>query len=145
MRTTMLVLILSALAAAPKEDDNARDLAKMQGDWACDSFERDGLKVPDDDAQALFRTVKGNGYTIFRFNKAIGKGTFKLDAKKSPRAIDLTPAGAAGKGGPLLGIYKFEGEKLVMCYAGPGQARPKAFSAREKSGQTLTVWVREKK
>jgi uncharacterized protein (TIGR03067 family) len=145
MRTTMLAVMLSALAAGPKDDKTVKDLARMQGDWACDSFVREGLRFPDEDAQALFRTVKGNDYTVSRFNKAVGKGAFTLDAKKSPPTIDITPAGPAGKGGPLLGIYKFEGDKFTMCYAPPGQPRPKAFSAREKSGHTLTVWVREKK
>jgi uncharacterized protein (TIGR03067 family) len=145
MRTIVLTLILSVLAAAPKEDASAKDLARMQGDWACDSFVRDGMKLPDDDAQALFRTVKGNGYTVYLFDKAIGKGTLKIDATKSPRTIDFAPAGAAGKGGPVLGIYKLEGNTLTLCYAGAGTARPKAFAAKEGSGHTLTVWLREKK
>jgi uncharacterized protein (TIGR03067 family) len=130
--------------AADKKDDPARkDLAAMQGDWACDSMERDGEKFPDEAAQALFRTVKGNAYTVHRFKKQVGKGTFTLDATKTPKQIDITLAG--GKGKPILGIYKIEDGKLTMCYPMPGGARPAAFTTKADSGHTLAVWSREKK
>jgi uncharacterized protein (TIGR03067 family) len=85
--------------------------------------------------------VKGNNYTVFRFSKAVGKGTFTLDATRTPKTIDLTPAGAK----PILGIYKLEKETLTICYGEPGKPRPTAFAAKAGSGHTLMVWVREKK
>jgi uncharacterized protein (TIGR03067 family) len=94
-----------------------------------------------DDAQALFRTVKGNAYTVARFKRVLGKGTIKLDAAKKPKAIDAYPA---GRDKPLLGIYEFDGDKLKLCFAAPGKERPAAFTSAEGSGHTLTVWVREK-
>jgi hypothetical protein len=45
----------------------------------------------------------------------------------------------------LLGIYELEGNTWKVCYAMPGKERPKDFSAKEGSGQTLAVWEREKK
>ena len=51
----------------------------------------------------------------------------------------------AGRDKPLLGIYEFDGEKMKLCFAGPGKERPTAFTSEAGSGQTLTVWVREKK
>jgi uncharacterized protein (TIGR03067 family) len=139
----MLVLLaLGLLGAAPKDDAGKKDRALMQGDWACESYTVNGFTLEADDAQALFRTMKGNAYTVFRFSKALGKGTFTLDASKSPRAIDLTPAGA---GKPILGIYKIDGDTLTICYAAPGKPRPAGFTAKAGSGNTLTVWKREKK
>ena len=102
---------------------------------------RDGEKVPDDEAQILFRMVRGNEYTVFRYDKPIGKGTFRLDATRRPRTIDATPEGRA----PLLGIYDFDGDRLRNCFAPAGKPRPVDFSAREGSGHTLTVWERQKK
>jgi uncharacterized protein (TIGR03067 family) len=142
-RAILLLLAAGLLGAAPKDDAGKKDLARMQGDWAGEKYVTNGYQVEDDEAQALFRTVKGNAYTVFRFSKALGKGTFTLDAGKTPRAIDLTPAG--GKTKPILGIYKIEGDTLTICYAQPGKPRPAKFAAEEGSGHTLTVWTREKK
>jgi uncharacterized protein (TIGR03067 family) len=136
----LVLLALGALVA----DDAPTDVEKMQGDWAAASMVSDGTRLPDDDAQALFRTIKGDKYTVFRFDRAIGKGTFKVDATKTPRAIDALPDSAGGKGKPLLGIYRIEGDKLELCFAAPGKERPTAFESREGSGHTLSVWTREK-
>jgi uncharacterized protein (TIGR03067 family) len=143
MRRVIPVLLAAlALAAAPKDDAGKKDLEKMQGDWACEAMERDGFKFPDEAAQSYFRTVKDNSYTVSRYRKAAGKGTFKLDTTKTPRAMDITPA-AGGK--PILAIYKIEGDTFTMCYAMPGGERPKEFATKADSGHTLAVWKREKK
>ena len=136
-----LSLVLLA-AAAP--DANKKDLEAMQGDWAGESLVRDGQALEADDAQALFRTVKGNDYTVHRFRKKAGSGTFKLDATKTPKEIDVVPDGLP-KGTLIKGIYKLEDGRLTMCYGGPKQDRPKEFAAKEGTGHTLAVWVREKK
>lgn len=144
-----LALAAAALAGAGEKKDDATqaDLKAMQGDWAGDSFTRDGAAFPADDAQALFRTVKGDRYTLSRFRKKVGSGKFTLDATKSPRQIDFHPD-APPKGKPvppLLGIYKIDGDRITMCYGGPGGKRPAKFEAPEGSGASLVVWVREKK
>lgn len=141
----LLPPVLLTAAEGAKDDAAAEDLKKMQGDWVVVSMEVDGMKIPDDDAQALFRTVKGDQYTVSRYRRAAGKGTIKLDATRKPRAIDALPAKAAGKARPVLGIYEFDGDKLKLCFASPGADRPTQFSAKEGSGNTLTVWQREKK
>jgi uncharacterized protein (TIGR03067 family) len=143
----LLIATLGALAAAdsPKDDNWAKDLKKLQGDWAALSMVVDGEKIPDDEAQALFRTIKDDQYTVFRFNKAIGKGTFKLDATKKPKTIDVFPANAGPKAKPILGIYELDDKSFKFCYARPGKGRPTDFSAKQGSGHTLTVWEREKK
>jgi uncharacterized protein (TIGR03067 family) len=142
-----LLLAVGFLVAAdePKSDANKKDLERLQGDWAAVSMIRDGQELPDDDVQSLFRTMKGDQYTVFLFKKVIGKGTFKIDASKKPKTIDLQAASAAAKGQPILGIYDFDGDKWKICYANPGKERPQEFTAKEGSGHTLAVWEREKK
>ncbi len=143
-RLPFLLIVLVMGAEGAKEDDAAKDLKKMQGDWVVVSMEADGMRIPDDDAQALFRNVKDDKYTVFRYRKVAGKGTIKLDATKKPRAIDAIPDSAAAKGKAILGIYEFDGDKLKLCFAPPGMDRPTEFRSKEGSGHTLTVWQREK-
>ena len=37
-------------ADAPRDEAAQKDLERMQGDWAADSYVQDGMKVPPDDA-----------------------------------------------------------------------------------------------
>jgi uncharacterized protein (TIGR03067 family) len=131
------------VACVSATDANAADLARMQGDWMVHSMRAEGMDVPPDDAQALFRTIEGDKYTVSRYTKVVGRGTFKIDATQSPKTIDSSPAGPQAK--PISGIYEFDGDKLRICNARPGQPRPKSFDAKQYTGHTLIVWEREAK
>jgi uncharacterized protein (TIGR03067 family) len=126
-----LFLALSLFLAAdqPEKDANNKDLNRLQGDWAAVSMVYDGHKLPDDDAQSLFRTVKGEQYFLFLFKKVIGKGTFKIDATKQPKTIDFLSASAAANSQPIHGIYELDGDTWKVCYASPGKERPKEFQS----------------
>jgi uncharacterized protein (TIGR03067 family) len=152
MRTALLALLAAATPGTPGaalDDASRKDREQMQGDWAAVSYVRDGMPLPDDDAQALFRTVKGSEYTVFHFRRSIGRGTFTLDATQTPHTIDYRPAPRPGQPAdsvkPLLGIYEWDGEKLRTCVAPPGRGRPSGFASTEENGFTLAVWEREKK
>jgi uncharacterized protein (TIGR03067 family) len=145
-RTTLLLAVVFLAGAADgAKDESAKDLEKMQGDWAADSLVRGGFPLPADDARAYFRTVKDDQYTVSRYSKVVGKGTFKIDATKKPKTIDSQPADPTGKIKPVLGIYELDGDKLTICNAEPGKERPTEFTSKEGSGNSLTVWLREKK
>ena len=145
MRRLVFAVLAAALAAADAPDANKKDLEKMQGDWAAVSAVRDGMALPDDDAQSLFRTVKGDSFSVSRFDRVVGQGTFTIDATKTPKTLDARPANAPAKAPPTLAIYEFDGERLKVCVAPPGQPRPADFACKAGSGHSLTVWEREKK
>jgi uncharacterized protein (TIGR03067 family) len=140
----LVVPFLLATANAWSNDSGADDLAKMQGDWMVHSMRSEGMDVPADDAQSLFRTIEGDKYTISRYTKRAGQGTFKIDATQSPKTIDSQPTTPPGTK-PILGIYEFQGQLLRICNARPGQPRPKNFDAKQYTGHTLIVWEREAK
>jgi uncharacterized protein (TIGR03067 family) len=144
MTHAILVAAIVLGAADAPADDDASDLTKMQGDWMVVSMTVGGMKLSDDEAQTLFRSVEGERYVVSRFSKPVGKGAFKIDATKTPRTIDSTPEGPAAQAGTIRGIYEFEGDTLRICNAPPGKPRPTDFEAKPASGHTLTVWTREK-
>jgi uncharacterized protein (TIGR03067 family) len=134
------------LVAPPAAQDDAskKDTDMMQGDWAAISMVQDGQKLPTDDAQGYFRTITGNKYTVFRYEKQLTKWTFTVDATKNPKTIDSRREGD-DKGVPALGIYDFDAGKLKLCVAQPGKDRPASFDSKPGSGHTYSVWEREKK
>jgi uncharacterized protein (TIGR03067 family) len=127
-----------------QDDSSKKDLEMLQGDWAAISMIQDGQQLPVDDAQAYFRTIVGNKYTVFRYEKALAKWTFTIDATKKPKTIDSRREGD-DKGVPSLGIYDLDAGMLKLCIAGAGKDRPTAFDSKPGSGHTYSVWEREKK
>jgi uncharacterized protein (TIGR03067 family) len=146
MRSTIILVLCMAFLSvshAFSTDAGEKDIDKLQGDWALASCVIDGTKLSDDEAQSLFRTVKGDQYTVLLFDKVITKGTFKIDPKKNPRTIDSYPAGASDKA--ILGIYELHRDTLKICSSPPGKERPTAFESKKNSGYSLMIWEREKK
>jgi uncharacterized protein (TIGR03067 family) len=146
--TSQALLLCAVLAAAgdvPPADANKIDLAKMQGDWGALAVIDNGTKLPDDEAQTLFRTISGDHFALFRFSKPLNQGTFKLDATKRPKTIEVTQEGAKGNAKPILGIYEFDGARLRICNARPGLPRPTEFGAKAGSRHSQVVWELEKK
>ena len=145
---TSTLILLAAIALGDMDpagaDAQAADVRLMQGDWMVRSMKVNGIKTPPEEFQTLFRTVTGTSYTVSRYSKQIVRGTFKLDAGKSPRTIDSTLIGA-GNAEPLLGIYEFDGSVLRICNAPAGKPRPSDFQAKLGSGHTLTEWEPEAK
>lgn len=140
-----LVLAGVLCCSADDADVNKKDLQKMQGDWAAVEFVREGHPLAPDDAQAYFRTVEGDHYTMSRYRKVQGKGTIKLDATKTPREIDATPT-IPGKQVLVKGIYEWDGDKLKIMFGAPDGARPTSFKIPPPGTPgSFTVWEREKK
>jgi uncharacterized protein (TIGR03067 family) len=139
---SIVVGILAPQAA--QDDPSKKDLEMLQGDWAAISMIPDGQPMPKDDAQAYFRTITGNKYTVFRYEKPLAKWTFTIDATKRPKTIDARREGD-DKGVPSLGIYDFDAGKFKLCVAGPGKDRPTAFESKPGSGHTYSEWEHERK
>jgi uncharacterized protein (TIGR03067 family) len=139
--------LLAGLLLLVTEDAeaNKKELAKMQGDWAAVEVVRDGHPLAPDDAQAYFRTVEGDTYTMARYRKVLGKGTIKLDATKAPREIDATTT-VQGKQVLIKGIYEWNGDKLRIMFGPPDGARPTSFKLPPAGTPgSYTVWEREAK
>lgn len=146
MRLISCSLLVGALFLGADETDlNKKDLAKMQGDWAAVEMYRDGHPLTADNAQAYFRTVEGDTYTMSRYRKVAGKGTLKLDASKSPKEIDASPA-LPGKKVVVKGIYEWDGDKLKILFGSPDGERPTSLKVPSPGTPgSYTVWEKEKK
>jgi uncharacterized protein (TIGR03067 family) len=136
-RSWMTVVFTLGFAAvlAVQAQDAAKDL---QGNWAGEHK----------DKKMTFRFEKEN-FTVQHGDEEI-IGTFKVEASKTPRTIDMTVTGGRGQvadgysGKTALGIYEVSGDKLKWCACEPGKdARPQDFN--EGDGHIYVQFERVKK
>jgi RNA polymerase sigma-70 factor (ECF subfamily) len=118
------------------------DQKRLQGTWEAVELTVEGRPVPADQANSFRLRVKGDRMTIGGGNVKRWH-TFHLDPKKTPRALDLTPAAGALKGQRCpVGIYEWDGDKLRVCLddrARREEARPKEF--KSVAGQRIVLAV----
>jgi uncharacterized protein (TIGR03067 family) len=142
IRLTVLAAVALCLAADSPKEAAKKDQKKLQGVWVLASGERDGEQMPEEVVKSLKRTMAVDKFTITRDDKAVAKGTFTLDPSKKPKAIDIK---LEGTDQPVHGIYELDGDTFKLCYAAPGEERPKKFTTKAGSGHTFAVWKRAKK
>jgi len=131
---------ISFLAACAAFANGAGDEDKFKGAWQRVSIIDDGKMVEDADKGSV---VFGAGeYTLKEGDMVKSKGTYKLDESKDPKEFDVMPGAGPNKGKTLKGIYKFDGDKLIYCIAGPGLDRPKEFAS--PAGSKLRLYTNKR-
>ncbi len=144
MRLGILVALVAGVIVTTSgaQDAAKKELKVLQGEWKLLSATRDGKEMPQDMVKLFKMIVKDETFTITRDGKAVELGKLTLDPEKKPKEIDAVIADTKQK---VLGIYELNGDTYKLCYGPPGKGRPKEFAAKEGTGDTLSVWQREKK
>jgi uncharacterized protein (TIGR03067 family) len=143
----VVVLGLSPLAAtAQKEKADDKAPAPLQGTWDVVK-----LQIAGEDVTAFLKdagatmTFDGNKYA-FAAGPEGEKGTFKLDPKAKPAAIDLTIAEGRGKGKVQPGIYDLDGDTLKICLGDEGSKdRPTKFASAKGEAELVLFTLKRKK
>jgi uncharacterized protein (TIGR03067 family) len=136
---------LTALVVADDAADK-KDKEKLQGSWAAVSGEREGKE--DAEAKEHVLVFEGDKFSVKRGDKVMIQGTFKIDASKSPKTIDMKISEGPDdlKGKTAEAIYDLKGDELTWCVAHPGSGqRPEKFATKEGVQQMLIKFKREKK
>lgn len=120
------------------------ELARLEGEWAMVSAERDGQRLPDTLVKNSHRTCKGGETTVMIGSQLFMKAKITVDPSKKPKAIDYLLTDGLDKGKTQLGIYELNGDTLKTCFSAPGKPRPGDFTTAAGSGRTLSVWKRAK-
>src|SRR5690349_76480 len=101
------LLLFGSAAVAAGPPASPPDQKRLQGAWEAVELTVQGRPVPAGQAKSFRLRVKGDRMTITAGNEK-REHTFHLDPKKTPRALDLTPAAGAGKGQRCpVGIYEW--------------------------------------
>ena len=138
--------LLFGAALVPAFAQQAEEAQKnLQGTWAATRAERDGKAAEDVVGHRLSFT--GNRFQIrSKDGKTLYEGTFRVDPKTKPAAIDFEQTKGALKGKAWRGIYALDGDTLTTCDNAPNldKGRPAAFEAKAGSGYILITFRRAK-
>jgi carboxypeptidase Q len=112
------------------------DKDQLQGSWVVLSAVENGRETERPEGHRI--TFEGDHFTIEA--GAAMKGSLKLDPSTKPKVMDLKMTEGPEKGQTVVGIYKFEGNDLTICFAKPGTTdRPTDFVSKENMGRVLLV------
>jgi uncharacterized protein (TIGR03067 family) len=132
MKTWLCATGLLFAGGAVVGGDAKTDIAKLQGTWSCEvQGKKHEMKFVKDKFTLTFADDQ---------KKASARGTFKVDASKKPKHIDMTIVEADGpaekfKGMTAHAIYDLDGDTFKWCANQPGKdERPSTFPAEEGGG-----------
>ncbi len=109
------------------------DIEILQGAWMVQALEIGGRQMPTGSACIV---LKGDRFTASGMG-ADYEGTVSIDAKKKPKALDMTFLTGPEKGNKNLGIFEVDGDTWRLCLDMTGKSRPKKFAS--KPGVALEV------
>lgn len=134
-----MVLLVSGVHA----DDKPAAPKALQGTWKLTSAELAGKPLGGDFTKSTTLTIEGDRYTVM-VGTLLDKGTLKIDAGKTPKAIDIVGVEGANKGKTILAIYEINGDTVRICYDLSGAARPTEFKTKPDTKLFLATYKRDK-
>lgn len=146
MRRAAFALLLGfapLLAADPSKEKT--DEERLQGEWTMAGLEVREEAVPAEKLAGTTLLIKKDKYTT-GVKKKEYPVTFKLDPKQNPKHIDMFIPGDSGEAQLSKGIYKFEGDKLIICRGqAAGGERPRNFVSSATNDHFVVTWERKAK
>jgi uncharacterized protein (TIGR03067 family) len=145
MKISLLIVLATLLLLAVNvhgQDNDPDDREKLSGTWMSASAVNDGKRIADETVKNLRLTLTKNGYKTELGEQVLFDSTYRIDADKQPKQIDMIGTEGELKGRAAQGIYALDGDTLTICYTMPGNERPTQFESKPGSGATLVVWKR---
>lgn len=148
---SLMALLVCGVAVAeqpsPTPDAKTQKVLKqLMGRWEIEEGVNQGRELSEDDLEGTVVIVdKQYIRTIDRDQKERYKAIYKIDASKDPIQINMTSAMKGVPPAQSLGILELEddGEEWELCYALPGNPRPKDFESEEGSKVMLFEMEKE--
>jgi uncharacterized protein (TIGR03067 family) len=132
-------LLLAADAPDPKGGED-----RLQGTWYIVSVNRPGTKggresLDFKDNRFTLNFDRGTVTSIGE-GKLLWQGTYGLDTRVNPAAIDI-----ARRSGPFKqGVYQQSGDTLTLCLDSPANPRPTRLNAARDSHAEVMIFKRLK-
>jgi len=133
----VLVVIMGAVAARADQGDNP--FKQLEGNWTVVSGQENGQALPAERIKGARVSVTAATITVAVGDKTRRVMTYKMDATRNPKTIDMTETEGTEKDKAALGIFAVDGDTLQLAYGLPGRERPKDFTTKADSGQLSFV------
>lgn len=130
--------VLMALTAGGAALADEKVLKELEGTYKVVAMTKDGKDAPDEFRDTVTVKIAGDEMTFTIKDKAY-PAKVKVDPKKKPAEIDISPTDGPEKGKTFPGIYKTEKGELVMAFVEKGD-RPTEFK-----GDGVVLLVRLKR
>lgn len=121
--SAMLLFAVLVLGSSAWGGDAKKD--ELHGKWEVVTGKLLGKEVPLPDG-GVHMTFEGGKVKFKEGMKPEEDGTYKIDAAKKPKEIDVTP----NKGPAMSGIYQLDGDKLKICFGLPDFKGDKIVDAK---------------
>lgn len=132
-----LLLFTGAVLADDKKDDRKA----FQGTWTIVDQKRADTKEPVSAPTVVFT---GDKYQIKAGTKVVEEGTFKVDASKFPKHIEVAATEGMDKGKKWHGIYEIDSDTIRAVVGPTDKDRPTKYE-NPPEGVRAFVLKREKK
>jgi uncharacterized protein (TIGR03067 family) len=116
-------------------------LARLQGEWSAVELATDGKAVPPQFLGHAARTMTGNEVKVVVGGRTMVHAKVRIEPRATPIAVDYLDLRPKHEGTVTHGIMEWVDDDARFLMAGPGQARPAAFSDGATGG-TLSRWRR---
>ncbi len=145
LSASMVLLI----CCQPPGDAITQEVQRLGGTWMVTSSQIDGKDLTERmkgyryvfDGQ-LMKLQDRQGKAVLRSDNKADERPFLINVQTNPKTMDITIQ-VKTKTFLSLGIYRLQGDELMLCFSEPGSTRPLDF--RSKEGTTLVVLQRGKK
>ena len=142
MQATLLIIILAIGAPALKEKPQPKPT--IQGEWRVES--RSDRGVPSNDANIWIFSPGGDAEIRNPMEgRVVSNLTYTLSTDGNLKTLDFMESQQIGRPAlPRLGIYKLDGDNLMLSMTAGSTPRPSSFDTSKASGFIVIVLKRVK-
>ncbi len=138
-------VLLTTVVLLGGGDPAQTDLDKLQGTWAMVAMETEGHDVAAEDFKNYSAVYEQNRVTLRDGDRVRRRGIITLDPGRKPKAINTWDQDGPYEDQTVPGIYEIEGDTLKLCFARPGQERPKEITTKSGTAFLVCVYKKHKK